>query len=640
MDFFGHQDAARKKTSTLVVFFILAVILIILSVYLVCALVILLLNEKSGAHIALWQPRLFLWVMGGTTIVVVLGTLWKIHELRGGGATIATMLGGRPIPPNTTDPNERKALNIVEEMSIASGIRVPPVYLLSNEPRINAFAAGFTPADAVIGVTRGAIQQLSRDELQGVIGHEFSHILNGDMLLNIRLMGFLHGILLIALVGYAVMRGASRVRGKNAGGAILLGLVIGLSLMAIGWIGVFFGRLIKSAVSRQREFLADASAVQFTRNPSGIAGALKKIGGTTGGARLEASQAEEASHLFFGNGVKSSFLGLLSTHPPLEERIRRLDPQFDGKFPAVALEAAPEAADPMAAVLEHFQAAGLDASSTSTISLEPESAVARVGTLQPEQIAYAAQLVASIPRPVRDAIHEPVGAQAVVFGLLMDSDAEIRRRQWDQLTATAEPAVLQEARRLEGPTCELGPEARLPIIDMAMPALQQLSAEQYQKFRANICALVEADRQIRLFEFAFNRILLRHLDPIFSGTRRKIVQYYSLDPLRPDCALLLSALAHVGEAGADHAMRAFASASSRLDLDPQMVPLEQCGIQAVDESLDRLSALSAPLKKQVLEACAACVGFDGQVTLEEAELFRAVADALDCPMPPFVDRGS
>ncbi len=635
MDFFDYQDAARKKTSALVVFFILAVALIVLSVYLVCALVILFLNHQGETRLDLWQPHLFVGVMIVTMAVVLLGTLWKIHELRGGGAAVAELLGGRLIPQNTTDRNERKVLNVVEEMAIASGIRVPPVYLLDGEPRINAFAAGFSTADAVIGVTRGAIQNLSRDELQGVIGHEFSHILNGDMLLNIRLMGFLHGILLLALIGYGVSRGASRVRGRNAGAAILLGLVIGLSLMAIGWIGVFFGRLIKSAVSRQREFLADASSVQFTRNPSSITGALKKIGGMTGGAQLETHNAEQASHLFFGNGLKASFLNLLSTHPPLEERIRRFEPQFDGKFPVLPVEAGPalgfDDSEGLAEVIAPQFSSG-------TIPFQPGPVVARVGNVQPKHIAYAAQVVASLPDPLRNAVRDPVGAQAAVYCLLLDEDNAVSQNQRQMLAGSADPAVGAETEMLAPEVARISPEARLPLVDLALPALRHLSGDQYRSFRDNICQLVDADQQVNLFEFMLNRILLQHLDPVFFGRQKKMTQYYALDPLRKECAILLSALAYVGSPESEGARQAFDAAVSQLGLPLELLPLEQCDLDSIDQALDRLNAISMPLKKQLLEACAGSVSFDGRVTIEEAELFRAVADALDCPMPPFVTR--
>ncbi|MDZ4199116.1 MAG: M48 family metallopeptidase, partial [Kiritimatiellia bacterium] len=331
MDFFSHQEDARRKTRLLVFYYGLAVALILVSVYLV--LVIGLGAAASGEEesvIRWWNPQLFLSVSVGLLALIGAGTLYKIHQLAQGGEFVARSLGGRRVDPATTDVAERRLLNVVEEMAIASGAPVPPVFVME-EKGINAFAAGMTPSDAVIGVTRGCLETLTRDELQGVMAHEFSHILQGDMRLNLRLMGVLHGILLIALAGYFLFRSSlsaprSRSRENKDGGGLRFALVLlGLALLVIGYIGVVFSKLIKSAVSRQREFLADASAVQYTRNPSGIAGALRRIAGYSGGSRILSPEAEEASHLFFANSLSSAWAGLLATHPPLSERIRRID---------------------------------------------------------------------------------------------------------------------------------------------------------------------------------------------------------------------------------------------------------------------------------------------------------------------------
>ena len=324
MDFFQSQEAARRKTSTLIVYFVLAVLAMIASVYLAGVAIVFATGDMPLEKC--WNPRFFCVVSLFTLGVVLCGSLYKIATLRGGGESVARMLGGRLLEPARATPPELRLLNVVEEMAIASGTPVPPVYLME-EPGINAFAAGFTPADAVVGVTRGAVERLSRDQLQGVIAHEFSHILNGDMRLNIRLMGFIFGILCLSLFGRILMR----TRGKKNPLPLF-----GIALFIVGSLGVFFGKLIKSAVSRQREFLADASAVQFTRNPDGIAGALKKIGGLALGSRLQSPEAESASHMFFANGLGRGFVALMATHPPLTERIRRIDPSFTGEFPKVS----------------------------------------------------------------------------------------------------------------------------------------------------------------------------------------------------------------------------------------------------------------------------------------------------------------
>ena len=358
MDFFEDQEDARRKTGRLVALFVLAVLSIIASVYAVVSGALVYATGEAQ----FWRPELFLAVVATTVAVVALGSLYKIAQLRGGGRVVAETLDGKLILSDSVDPQERKVLNVVEEMAIASGTPVPPVYVMQQETGINAFAAGYGPGDAVIGVTRGCIEQLSRDELQGVIAHEFSHILNGDMRLNIRLIGVLNGILIIGIIGYTVMRvmfysGSGRSRnGGKGGGAAMAMLVVAVGLMVVGFLGTFFGNMIKAAVSRQREYLADGSAVQFTRNPTGVAGALKRIGAYAKGSTVATPRAVEASHMFFARAIKSGFSSMLATHPPLEERIRRIDPGWDGTYPEKRLPE-PEPAPVVVAKLSLFRAA-------------------------------------------------------------------------------------------------------------------------------------------------------------------------------------------------------------------------------------------------------------------------------------------
>ncbi|MEW6074668.1 MAG: M48 family metallopeptidase, partial [Planctomycetota bacterium] len=317
MDFFAHQDRARRHTGWLVFLFLLAVAGIVAAVYVVVLFALGGLAGSSGPPPDLWDGGVLLLTAVGVLSVVGLGSAYKTAQLRAGGPAVAALVGARPVLPGTADAAERRLLNVVEEMAIASGVPVPPVFVMDREEGINAFAAGHSTADAAITVTRGTLEQLSRDELQGVVAHEFSHILNGDMRLNLRLMGTIHGILVIGMIGWLILR---HVRGGKKNPLPL----IGLALFFVGYAGTFLGNLIKAAVSRQREFLADAAAVQFTRNPGGLAGALGKIAETAEGSRLHAAHAPEVSHMLFGAGTRSALGGLLATHPPLAERIRRL----------------------------------------------------------------------------------------------------------------------------------------------------------------------------------------------------------------------------------------------------------------------------------------------------------------------------
>lgn len=640
MDFFEHQEQARRNTSLLVFYYVLAVVLIILAVYAAFSIIFIGMHAKGGRQVdlaRLWNPDLFLWVVGITLAVVVSGTLFKIAQLAGGGKAVADMLGGRPINRNTTDPDERKALNVVEEMAVASGIPVPPVFLLEGESGINAFAAGFNPGDAVIGVTRGCLRELSRDQLQGVVAHEFSHILNGDMRLNIRLMGVLNGILVIALIGYGILRtgAGTRVRSRsrdNRGGAAIL--ILGILLMIIGYVGVFFGKLIKSAVSRQREFLADASAVQFTRNPAGIAGALNRIAGYSAGSRLHTSKAQETSHFFFSNGVAKSLVGLMATHPPLKERIRRIDSSFlDGSVGGARTSAMTAGAK--------SSPTGVPAAVVSGFAADADEVVARIGAPRTEHLAYASKLIGDLPEMMAEAAREPFGARAVVYSLLLDREEGARGIQVKRLSEHADPAVYDETIKLASTALSIRAELRLPLVDLAVSSLKELSEAQYQAFKTNVTALVGADSRIDLFEYVIQRMILRYLEQVFHGARPPSVKYHSVDSVGPACGRLLSCLAHWGTGNTDSARSAFAGAVARLKAgEMSMNAIDSCGLDTVDRALDVLNRASAPVKRRIVEACTVCVGADGRVTVEEAELLRAIADSLDCPIPPFLPDAS
>ena len=332
MDFFEAQELRHKKTKWLILLYALAILFIVLGIFGALALVLRFSLEASDNVVPennMQYPLLFAVVAAVNLLIIGTGTLYKTSELRSGGQKIASLMGGTRIPSDTKDLAERRLLNVVEEMALASGVSVPPVYIMNDEPGINAFAAGFSPTDAVIGVNRGTIEQLNRDELQGVIAHEFSHILNGDMRLNIRLIGVLFGIQVLTMIGYFLIRafgyGGHRrsSNNKNGGQYMLIIFAVALAFLIFGSIGQLFARLIKASISRQREYLADAAAIQFTRYPEGIGGALKMIGSSATGSKVESPEGESLSHMFFANGLASHLGGFLSTHPPLVSRIQK-----------------------------------------------------------------------------------------------------------------------------------------------------------------------------------------------------------------------------------------------------------------------------------------------------------------------------
>jgi Zn-dependent protease with chaperone function len=652
MDFFEQQEAARRRAGWLILYFILAVVAIVVAIYFVALIAMVFVAGDSGEPggknpymESPFHPGLFAMVAVATIGVILLSSLYKTSQLASGGETVALMLGGRLLDSQTRDLAERRLLNVVEEMALASGTPVPPVYVMDNEPSINAFAAGHQPGDAVIGVSQGCLKYLGRDELQGVMAHEFSHILNGDMRMNLRLVGILHGILVIAILGWFVIRsigysgGRSRSSSSNkgSGGAIAMALVIGVGLLVVGSVGLLFGKLIKSALSRQREYLADASAVQFTRLPGGIAGALKKIGGRPETSKIEDAHAGEISHMFFGNAFGSLGWHLFSTHPPLDQRILRIDPAFNGKFPKrvkqVQVTQAQVKAKPKKKPARPFQAMGAGGPGGTT-PLDPGGVLGRIGVPGMEMIVYAAAMLDSIPEPVRDAAHEPYGARAAVYALLLDRDTAMRAKQLDALRGRAEELSYRETERLAPIVDKLPDEARLPLVEMTLPALKKLSPDQYTKFRENVDALIEADAKIDLLEYTVRTMLLRHLDVQFGRARPIGAGHKRLEPLVPSLVGVLSTLAHAGQTTQQDVKRAFDKGMEQVGRTASPLPKSDCSLGNLDTALTTLAEAAPKLKKKILSACIACVAADGKVTPREAELVRAVAAVLGVPVPP------
>lgn len=646
MDFFEHQEAARKKTHQLVFLFLLSLAAIVVSIYALILGIMLFSGGRAYVHsgISFWDPALFLYTAISTVTVVSLASGYKILQLSGGGSVVARNLGGRQIDGRTTDYHERRLLNVVEEMAIAAGVPVPTVYVMDNEDGINAFAAGKSTSDAVIGITRGGMTLLSRDELQGVIGHEFSHILNGDMRLNTRLMGLLFGILFLALTGEIILRSLTRTRWSSnrrndSGGGIIVILLIGVGLIAIGYIGVFFANLIKASISRQREFLADASAVQFTRNPDGIAGALLKIGGYSFGSRLGTPNASEASHLFFGNALTSSYF---ATHPPLSERIHRLLPYWDGTFPKVSAAPIYEKRRAAKNLATMNQAMGFDKSNPSIDSpTHVDEAIESLRTLHPEQVDLGQGLMENLPLPWLEACRSPASAQCVVFALVLSEDETLREQELSRLATTAGDDAADYARSFSSELRNIHSVVKIGLIDLSIPALRLLSPEEYKRFRTLLWSIVSSDDQIDLFEFMLLRIITRHLDISFRQAKPERTVYHRIHPLLDDVGVVLSTLAAMSHAG-DSALadEAFARASAHLRknnfVEVHRKSAEECGLDQIGKALDRMAEASIVVKRQVIEACAYSVISDGAITSHEAELIRSVADAIGCPIPPFV----
>jgi Zn-dependent protease with chaperone function len=671
MDFFEAQEHARKRTSRLVVLFAVAVVSTIVLGYL--AIMALLNTQRAsntyGANNLVWfDPGVLAEVAAGTLAVVGLASLYKWSQFRNGGSTVAEGVGGRRLDPGTTDLQEKRLLDVVEEMAIASGVPVPPVYVLDNEVGLNAFAAGLTPSDAVVAVTRGTMEKLSRDELQGVVAHEFSHILNGDMRLNVKLAAIVFGILVIGLTGAGILRGVGwsgvRARGKNGGGVVAI-LAIGLIMLIVGYIGYFFGRMIQAAVSRQREFLADASAVQFTRNPSGVAGALRKIGGYALGSHLATDKAAEIGHFFFAEGFDHVFFNdLLATHPPLDARIRAIDPQWDGKYfdPATIIDVQTESfhsvgygAPPLPADVALRRAYNSPEEAppilpAGTPAFAPAAIMAQMGSLTPQHVDHARALIDATPERLRDAARNPQEAPSLIYALLTEQHQNVDNDHAAIITAQAGENALALVRAMLPPLAGLAADARLVLAQLAVPVLSQLPKAATASFSATCQALIESDQCLSYFEFALQKMVLRHL-VVADAPSAATIQIYSFNAVAAEIAVLLSALAWAGAlkgketsdasgaADTGQAQAAFRDGAGQLKLIEDRLALldpASCEFSQLDLALDKLAGASFPIRQRLLLACAHTVTHDGEIRDEEAELLRAFAASLACPMPPLL----
>tara|TARA_R110000850_G_scaffold202967_12_gene329093 strand:+ start:2075 stop:4030 length:1956 start_codon:yes stop_codon:yes gene_type:complete len=645
MDFFEHQEQARRQTGVLIVYFALALVGIIAATYFLAIAVLTITGDNKAIEgNAIWRPEVLTGTATITTLVVFLASAFKTMQLSSGGAVVARELGGRELDSNTIDIHERRLLNIVEEMAIASGVPVPTVYVMDSEDSINAFAAGKTTSDAVIGVTRGCMTILTRDELQGVIAHEFSHILNGDMRLNIRLMGLLFGILFLALMGELLMRSTfyGRVSSsrREGGGAVVVMLIAGIGLLLIGYVGSFFARLIKASISRQREFLADSSAVQFTRNPEGLAGALMKIGGLSEGSTITHPMAKDASHLFFGNAIPTS---ILATHPPLQVRIQRLIPSWTGSYDPVSSPpiAETQISQSSSKMSELTEASSFLTSGHSSVRLTKEEATESFRSLHPEQVDLGVSVHRMMPDHWSEMCRNPAGAQTMVFALLLAQDNKARDKELALLGQSMDESTVQLVSRLFGEIHSAHSTIKLSLVDLAIPSLRHLSQGEYQRFRNLTNQLISSDIQIDLFEFTLLQMVTRHLDMWFGERRPPRIKYRSLNRLTDEAGILLSTLAALSHPDDESISRAaFAEATSSIEAESKIkIPFKSgsdCGLNRIEEALKKFDRATPLIKRQLLEACTRSVLADGAVSSREAELIRAIGDAIGCAIPPFV----
>lgn len=641
MNFFQAQDRARSNTAKLILLFSIAVIGIVFLTNVLLLGFVTFSQSVDGSFSLSELPNYFEWdvfavTAVGVCVLILLGSLYKIQLLSKGGSVVAEMLGGQKVSQNTTDTNERQLLNVVEEMAIASGMPIPKVYVL-DESSINAFAAGTTPATAVIGVTKGTIQLLTRDELQGVIAHEFSHIFNGDMRLNIRLIGVLHGILLIGIIGYTIVRSLGRSRysrrSSKGGGGIAAVAALGVGLMVIGYTGTFFGKWIKAVVSRQREYLADASAIQFTRNKSSIAGALKKIGGLSQHAYLDAPGAEEYSHAYFANGINGFWQSLFATHPPLDKRIKAIDSSWNGQYiipepqvvadDAESVEKTANAKNPL-----------VDVMIPAIILSSAEQAISQVGTLNESNLEYVQQLITALPDDLRSASQDAYSARAVVYALLIRYQKN-KEQAWQLLGKHADVGVPALTKELYTHVINLDEKFKLPLLELSINALRDLSSSQYLQFKNTISKIISDDGKVDLNEWLIQRFVLQQLDENFQLRKPAKAKFSGIGAVRNEAEIVWSLIAYVEHKDDNEARQAFDKAIKDIGATAlNIIPRESLSLKELNSSLDKLMQIKPLLKPRILKCCAGIILHDNEASVKGVELLRMVSSCLDCPMPP------
>jgi Zn-dependent protease with chaperone function len=630
MNFFERQQAVKKQSGRLLMLFALAVLGIVIAVNLVALIALGGFSEEGRPLVIVsFFTCLALLVMG-------CASLYRVASLRSGGAAIAHQLGATPVPENTQDYHLRRLRNVVEEIAIASGVPVPQIFVLNDEAGINAFAAGYSPSDAAVAVTRGALNVLNRDELQGVIAHEFSHILNGDMRLNIKLMGLLFGIMVMALIGQKILE-HGRFRNKDAAPVML----IAIGLMVVGYIGLFFGRMIKAGVSRQREYLADASAVQFTRQTKGIAGALKKIGGLHQGAAIGVAEAEEVSHMLFGQGMALS--SMMATHPPLSQRIKALEPSFK-EHELIELKARWTMKPPVGLEEDHLlgfsdsQNFSMPAKEESMM-LSPPAVSQQVGNPRADDYQRAGEIMHSIPDLLQQAARSHHGVVPLLCALLFSEDEKIRAKQCFGLRARYGESVVSVAVDFFQHTANLPSMHRLPLASLCFPTLRQRPRAEIQRFVDSVYALVHADEKVSLFEYCLGHLLGLQVSELLQPSSAKFGGQKRAKDVAPQISILMSVLAEVGHEQNTEAQRAYNAGMLHV-LPRENIPyqLHRSFIEPLEGVWNALDQLNPMSKELLIEGLVIAVSQDQHVSVAEAELLRTVCASLHCPLPPMLSQ--
>ena len=636
MNFFQEQERARRHTLLLVGIFALAVLtLIVITIVFLTGLILysngVTFDEFMVHPSSYIEPKTIYEVVVSVILVVGGGSLYKYYSLSSGGKVVAVALGAQQVNRNTTKPEEKKLLNVVDEMAIASGISTPTVFVMDEEG-INAFAAGLTLDDAVVCVTRGCIEKLDREELQGVVAHEFSHIFNGDMRLNLQLTATLHGILLIGLIGQFILRSTSRRRYRyrstssknNSSGLYVIVLAVGL--IAIGYIGTFFGSIIKANVSRKREYLADATAVQYTRYPDGISGALKKIAYYS--SELHSPVAETYSHLYFAEGVHTLFTSLMATHPPLKDRIKKIEPRWNGRLPDYGKN-------------QHKKASRAEEQALKRQKHETKkevftqgaiaAAMMQVGQVKEESVEKVQKEIKALPKELKARLGDPLGAQAVLLFLLYD--VQYKETLFKVLKEKNPYLLLEFASFLKQQKDDLKDQSAL-LVSLSLNTLKSLSLEQYKNFKSIVSSFIQVDKKVTLFEWSLQYIIQRPLEIHLQLRKPPKRSYSNLGAMKGDVELLYSMLAQEQFEDDFTAQQAFGEAKKAIQAGAlQYMPKTEITHERFIEAMRGIESAKPMIAERIFEGILHLIKADNEISNTENAFVHAVAQMMQIPLP-------
>lgn len=634
MDFFAQQEKARQYTKVLLLYFLIAIVFIVVAVNVVIYYFFIALESYPYTPQDWFSDGVVYYITAATCLLILSGSVYRWLKLKSGGHAVAAMVGAKRIDLHTSDTQQRQFINVVEEMSIASGVPVPGLYIMQDEAGINAFVAGYLPTEAVMVVTCGAIENFSREEMQGVVAHEYSHILNGDMQINIRLMAMLAGILMISSLGKILISGRRRsYNSRNSGGGML---ALGFLLILVGSLGVFMGRMIKAAVSRQREFLADAASVQFTRNPSGIASALNTINEVSAGSKIKSSYAEDMSHMCFAQAFNAMMSNWLATHPPLTERIKRIDPSFVARIKARKFTKTIRSSGGASVAVNGVVAFASGA--------EPEPVSARefsetAGKVDQSHIQFAQEIHQSFSDELMLAVHSADSAKLIVLTMIllkMNLHDGLKYLE-PYLNSNDKAVILKFCSELNG----LENFQRLPLFELLLPTLKQMDDVDKVEHLILCEKLIKSDKRYTLFEFTLLSMLKAHL----SATSAKSVKtrFFSFKPLQKELQLLFSVMVYSGESNHKNRSKIYQQTMQQFlagnkQTGEGLLALKEISPAKISAALKSLAQMSPLLKKSVIEASADIAMHDGSLKYTEAEFLRVIADLLACPLPPLLPR--